>query len=129
MSALEIAFVCFLNIFTLFALAALAWVAILVPLREDVDKLKQKQQLANWQAMKAMPDLNAPRPNNVLPSIDDLPENIFDVGDFGNYGDVTPEEAEEEMSELQVAAKEANEAWVDLEDMRHGKRAPIIYSG
>lgn len=129
MTALEITFVLFLNIFTVLVICSLAYVTVVLPLRDEMAQLREKQRQDHWERVKVRPELLSARPPGVLPSIDDIPESVWNnVGDYGDDHS-TPDDVEQEMSELQVATREADLAWQDLETMKHGKRQPLIYTG
>jgi len=122
MTAIEITLVLFLNVFTVFCLASLGWVMVVVPLKEEMAQLKRIQS----KTPKAVPYMAPPK--NLLPDMDDLPDDL-EIGEYGEPDPITPEQAEEEMSDLQSAVREANQAWLEMEDMRHGKSNPLIYTG
>lgn len=127
---MEIIFLLFLNIFTQFVLASLAYVAVITPLQEAIKDLQEKLKQQHRQEARPVQSMG-PVPKNVLPSMDDMPDSAWNptLFDYGADDRSTPEEVEEEMTDLQVATREADQAWTDLEELKHGKRMPIIYSG
>ena len=131
MTSLEITFVLFLTVFTIFATASLAYVVVVLPLKDDIEELREQLRRRNWEHAKANPHFANLAPPNQLPSIDDLPLSAWDITEYGdeNVDNSTPEQVEEEMTELQSLTREADTSWKDLEALKHGKRAPTIYSG
>lgn len=130
MTALEIILVLFLTVFAVLGLFALAYLAVIMPIKEELFELKEigkkeRFKTAFQQKNVALPLLT---PANELPSLDDLPESVFDIGDYGE-DKTTPEEADEKMSEVEQAAREAETSWKELESLRHGKSNPLLYSG
>ncbi len=127
MNALEIILVLFLTMFTVFATFALAYLVVIQPMLADIRELKRTVS-SHPQVLTGLQPYPIPHPKGTLPSIDDLPDGIFD-GAYGEDNFTTPEEVEEKMTDLQVAVSEADQAWRDMEELRHGKGKPVIYSG
>lgn len=119
--------VVFLNVFTVIGSFALAWFAVLAPMKDDIAALWSRSKAAPA-PLPIVPGFPVRQPSGTLPSMDELPDEIFEIG---NYGDsqTTADEIEEKMTDLQVANREAEQAWKDMEELRHGKGNPIIYSG
>lgn len=128
MTAIEIILVLGLTVFTLLGMFGLAYLVVIMPMKEAIEKLQEANKQNRFQEMRmAIPALG-PKPKVDLPSIDDLPESVYDIGNYGTE-ESSPDEVDQEMSDLENAAREADQSWRDLEDLKHGKRSPIIYSG
>ena len=127
MNGAEVISILFLTHFTIFSIAALAYIVVVAPMQEDIEDVKEKIRRNNFKQLKFQ-GLPMEPPKNNLPSIDDLPITAFDVGEYGEDRS-TAQEVEEQMSELEIAAKEADQEWKDIEALRHGKTSPLIYTG
>ena len=112
---------------------ALVYFILLSPMRSEMLALRAKMTTTN---AVQLPSNNGqpyyagkiPLPENILPDMDNLPDEAWNIGDYGEDNS-TAEEVEEQMSELQVANREAQQEWKDLESLKHGKGKPIIYGG
>lgn len=128
MTAVEIVLVLGLCMGTILGMAALGYLVVVLPMQEQIKDLQEKSKQTNFHQMRMQPELVAPRPKNVLPQIEDIPESAWDIGNYGE-DHTTPEEAEEQMSDMELSLREADQSWQDLEELKHGKSQPIIYSG
>lgn len=113
-----------------FGMAAFAYIVVILPMQNEIRDIKEKQARAQYldAVSKKQPTLGMNlAPSQNLPDIDDIPESVWEFGDYGE--DSTPDQVEEEMTDLERANKEAEQSWQDLEALKHGKPAPVIYSG
>ena len=121
---------------------ALVYFILLSPMRSEMLALRAKMTTTNAVQLPSnngqpyyagkipLPGYagKVPLPENILPDMDNLPDEAWNIGDYGEDNS-TAEEVEEQMSELQVANREAQQEWKDLESLKHGKGKPIIYGG
>ncbi len=109
---------------------AMAYFDIVEPMRKRIDAIGQQIATTPRLANNGQPYYagKIPLPENILPDLDNMPDDAWNIGDYGDDNS-TAEEVEEQMSELQMANREAHQEWKDLENLKHGKGKPLIYGG
>ncbi len=115
---------------TIFGAFALAYFDIVEPMRKKIDALGQQIATTSQLANNGQPYYagKIPLPKGILPDLDEMSDEAWNIGAYGD-DDSTAEEVEAQMSELQMANREAQQEWKDLENLKHGKGRPLIYGG
>jgi len=131
MTVLELLAIMALLIATICGAMIIAYLAVIEPLQISVRNLEarliQQSPVQAGHARHAWP-VPSLMPTHALPDMDAMPDKAWEVGSYGeDYS--TAEEIEEQMSEFQTAHHQANLEWLDMENLKHGKNKPLIYSG
>lgn len=124
MQSIEIFLLIFLNDVTIIAVCVLGH--FVFNQQKEIKELHAQRDNFVHQQSRPIPPI---MPKSELPSLDSLPDKVWEVGDYGDEDNSTVEEIEDDMSELERLNKDAQKEYLDLEELKHGKSKPLIYSG